>query len=119
MTDHGRETRDHATLRSSRDAGGSRHLEATRSADGGIRIEGQDIGPGVSAAFGPDVREYEWAWTVEPADVAAAVAVLGGGPGEDVVRLLLGWSTANHGADPGQRLKEAGVRIGFWSRVGD
>jgi hypothetical protein len=110
---------DGIVIRSQRDADGIRHLEATRRADGGILIEGQDLGPGVERIFGAGLTEYEWSWAIEPDAVPAAVAALDGIEGDDPLRLLAVWSAAHAGIDPGSRLREAGVPIEFWSRIGD
>jgi hypothetical protein len=40
------------SLRDQRDADGLRHLGVTRRPDGGILIEGQELGPGVERIFG-------------------------------------------------------------------
>ena len=96
-----------------------RHLEATRRPDGAILIEGQDLGPGVERIFGAGLTEYEWTWTIEPDAVPAAIAALEGIEGDDPLRLLAAWSAAHGGVDPGSRLREAGVPIEFWSRIGD
>ncbi len=72
-----------------------------------------------SGSLGAGNREYEWGWTVAPAALATAVAALGGGEGEDPLRAMRSWSAAHPGKDPGSFLKEAGVPIGFWNRVGD
>jgi hypothetical protein len=90
------------------DARGLRTIEAAWR-DGGIDIQGQDLGRG----------EYEWAWSVQRVDVPAIAAALGGREGDDPMRLLKAWCRANRGADPGVRLREAGVPIAFWSRFGD
>lgn len=84
-----------------------------------IQIGGQDLGPGVSAAFGDAISEYEWDWTLEAGDVGRAIEVLGGRSGEDLVAVLTRWAAAHGGQDPGQFLKEAGLELGFWSRLGD
>ena len=106
-------------LRDLTDSGGRRFLEAKWREDGGIAIDGQDLGAGVERAFGEGLSEYEWAWAVEPKDVPAAVAALGGHKGDDPLRVVAAWSAAHGGQDPGSHLREAGVPIGFWSRVGD
>lgn len=107
------------SLRYQRDADGLRRLEATRRPDGGILIEGQDLGPGVERIFGAGLTEYEWAWVVGPDAVPATVAALDGDEGDDPLRLLAAWSAAHSGIDPGSRLREAGVPIEFWNRIGD
>ncbi len=106
-------------LRNLRDERGLRYLGATRRPDGGIHIDGQDLGRGVENAFGAGLTEYEWTWDIEATDVPAVIAALEGREGDDPLRLLAAWSTAHDGIDPGSHLKEAGVPIQFWSRIGD
>ena len=106
-------------LRHQRDADGLRRLSADLRPGGGILIEGHDPGPGVERIFGAGLSEYEWAWVIGPDAVAAAVAALGGREGDDPLRLLAAWSAAHGGLDPGSHLREAGVPIEFWNRVGD
>ena len=106
-------------LRDQQDADGSRYLDATLGADGRLLIEGQDIGAGVERQFGEGMREYEWSWTVRPADVPAAVAALDGAPDEPPLAAIARWSAAHEGVDPGRALKKAGVPVEFWSRLGD
>ena len=80
---------------------------------------GEDLGPGVERIFGASFTEYEWAWVVGPDAVPATVAALDGDEGDDPLRLLAAWSAAHSGIDPGSRLREAGVPIEFWNRIGD
>ena len=106
-------------LRDLRDDRGTRHLSASRDPDGRIRIDGHDLGRGVEDAFGAGLSEYEWSWVIEPEAVPAAVAALDGRDGDDPLKLLVAWSAAHGGADPGSHLRDAGVPISFWNRVGD
>lgn len=106
-------------LRNQRDAGGVRYLDATRLSDGGIQIEGQDLGPGVEEIFGAGLTEYEWTWKIPATSVPAVIAALGGHDGDDPLVLLAAWSAAHGGIDPGSHLQKAGVPIEFWSRIGD
>ena len=96
-----------------------RSIDYVRAGDGSVRIEGQDLGSAVESIMGGGIREYEWIWVIAKADVEAAIAALGGKPGADVMALLQRWETANGGQDPGRFLKNAGVRMDFWSRFGD
>ena len=96
-----------------------RSIRYVRAKGGGVRIEGQDLGSAIESIMGGGIREYEWTWTIAKADVAAAIAVLGGKPGGDVIGLLRRWETSHRGQDPGRFLKDAGVRMDFWSRFGD
>jgi len=105
-------------LRDVRDERGTRHLAARRREDGSIIIEGHDLGRGVEV-FGPGLSEYEWVWTIAPDAVPSAIEALGGKEGDDLLQLLLGWSTDHGGTDPGTHLREAGVTIAFWSHLGD
>ena len=106
-------------LRQQRDSDGLRRLDASRRPDGGIVLEGHDLGPGVERLWGEGLTEYEWAWSLEADAVPAAVAALGGADGDDPLRVIGTWYDANGGLDPGIRLREAGVAVEFWSRVGD
>jgi hypothetical protein len=105
-----------ATLRSTRDGLGSRHLWATLRADGTLIIEGQDLGSGVGGAWGSGLSEYEWAETIQPEDVAKLAAALGSG--DDVVAAL----AKRYSDDPSFILKrfldEHGIPYRFWSHVG-
>jgi hypothetical protein len=105
-------------LRDTRDDRGTRHLAASWAEDGGVLIEGHDLGRGVEA-FGPGFSEYEWGWIIRPDAVAAALAALGGQAGDDLLQLLRTWSIDHGGKDPGSHLKDSGVPVGFWSHVGD
>lgn len=107
------------TLREQRDADGFRRLSADRRPDGGIMIDGHDLGPGVERIFGSGLTEYEWAWVIDPGAIPSVIAALGGGEGDDPLRLLAAWYVAHGGVDPGSHLREAGVPIEFWNRVGD
>jgi hypothetical protein len=113
-----RETPTPVVLRSTRDEAGSRYLAASPLPDGGLAIDGQDLGPGVEAVFGAGCSEYEWTWTVAAPDVPAATAALGGEPHENVFTVVGRWFR-EHGTDPGTRLRDAGVPVAFWSRIGD
>jgi hypothetical protein len=104
-------------LRDQRDADGLRSLTVIRGPDGGIEIDGHDLGDGVERILG--FREYEWTWDIEADAVPAAIAALGGAAGDDPLALLVAWSAAHGGIDPGSHLREAGVPITFWSRIGD
>ena len=63
-------------LRDVRDERGTRHLGARRRDDGGIVIEGHDLGRGVEV-LGPGLSEYEWVWTIAPDAVPSAIEAIG------------------------------------------
>jgi len=107
------------TLREQRNADDFRRLSVDRRPDGSIFIEGHDLGAGVEQNFGVGLSEYEWAWVVAPDAVQALVAALDGRDGDDPLQLLAAWSAAHDGADPGPHLREVGVPLEFWNRVGD
>ena len=106
-------------LRDQQDDDGFRGLSASRDPGGCIRIDGHDLGRGVEDAFGAGLSEYEWSWVIEPDAVPAAVAALDGDESDDPLRLLKVWSAAHGGADPGSHMRDAGVPIAFWNRIGD
>ena len=104
-------------LAHSADERGTRSIWAQRGEDGSLTIEGQDLGAAVERAFGS--REYEWAWTIAPADVPRVAEVFGGQAGDDPLDALVRWSRENGDRDPGTLLKDGGIIAAFWSRVGD
>ncbi len=106
-------------LRDLRDDQGTRSLTASRDPKGGIRIDGQDLGRGVEHAFGAGFSEYEWGWVIAPEALPAMIGTLGGHDGEDPLNLLATWSAAHGGADPGSHLRDAGIPVAFWNRIGD
>ena len=101
-------------LRKTSDAGGLRHLKARLSQDGVLTIEGHDLGKAVEDFFG--VREYEWAWTIAPAEVERLAAALG------VSNVLTGLHERFSGDDAAGLqpfLDEQGIEYEPWSRMGD
>ena len=77
-----------------RDHNGTRSIWGVLLADGRLKIEGQDLGPGV-AAWGEGFTEYEWDWTVDAGSVVEVVEILGGSAGEDPLELLQRWSSSS------------------------
>lgn len=114
MTDERR-----VTLRSIRDSEGTRYLSASLNANGDLVIDGQDLGPGVEAFFGPGIREYEWARTVRRPHVPTLLAALGGPPGEDILVVLARRFSGDAAAGLDQAIAAAGVPVEHWSRTGD
>jgi hypothetical protein len=106
-------------LRDTRDASGTRFLEARLDPDGALRIEGQDLGPGVGEVFGAGLTEYEWWWRLDAGHVPAAVVALGGQPADDPLATVARWFADSGGTDPGSGLREAGLPIAFDCRIGD
>jgi len=104
------------TLRDTRDADGSRFLEARLEPGGDLVLSGQDLGAGVRAFFGDDVSEYEWTWTVAAVDVERLAAALGGG---EVLALLAARFSGEAAAGLGTFLEGAGIPRKTWSRTGD
>jgi hypothetical protein len=101
-----------------KDERGTRSLWARWLSDGSLRIEGQDLGRGVSV-LGEGLSEYEWQWVVEAEDVPRVVELLGSPPGTDPIAAIRAWVLENKGGDPGNALKQAGLSMVFWSRLGD
>lgn len=109
--------RNYVTLRESRDEGGSRSLTARLRSDGTLLIEGQDIGPGVEAFFGPGLTEYEWAWTIRPPGVRALKLALA--CGDDLLVALRNRFSGDAAADLQPFLDGNSVPYEPWSRVGE
>ena len=107
--------RRHRILRNLRAPGRASLLEATITPDGRLEIHGLDSGNGV--AEGDEYSHYQWSWTVEPADLPAALTALDGGGG-DPLAVLERWVN-EHASDPGMAISAAGVPIQFSSRLAD
>jgi hypothetical protein len=106
------------TLRDTRDETGSRFLEATHEPGGPLVIAGQDLGRGVSDAFGEDLREYEWTWTIAAPDVRRLATALGSDEAVVLPALALRFG-GDRAAGLGRFLDEADIARVTWSRVGD
>jgi hypothetical protein len=103
-------------LQRMRTAGSHRYLAANLAPDGALEIDGQDLG---HVAGGGGAREYEWSWRVPAEHVAHAIEALAGRKGDPPLAVVRAWFEANGRTDPGVRLREAGVKVEFWSRMGD
>jgi hypothetical protein len=106
------------TLRDTRDETGRRFLEATWEPGGPLVISGQDLGRGVSDAFGEGLTEYEWTWTIAPPDVQRLATALGRDEAVLLPALALRFSGEGAG-DLARFLDEAGITRVTWSRIGD
>jgi hypothetical protein len=100
-----------------RDSGGFRSLYAVLAENGDVRLEGQDLGPGVEQIFGEGLTEYEYTMTILAQDVPALRRALG-----DKSDLLQALKEAL--GDPGMIgpkafLDEHNIPHEFWSRIGD
>ena len=107
------------TLVESRDDQGIRSLWAETDDEGELTVLGQDLGPGVSAFFGPGNTEYEFAFTVARGDVGSLCRVLG--EGTDVLSMLeheFRSGRMRSSSQLQQLLNEHEIPFEFWSRVG-
>jgi hypothetical protein len=81
--------------------------------DGGIHIEGWDLGDGVGAD-----REYEWTIDIAARDVPALVIALGGASGDDALDAISRTCAAD--ANHLQRvIVDAKIPHAWWHRLGD
>lgn len=98
--------------------GGSRTVWLSRSPDGGLSIQGQDLG-GLPAFMGPGVREYEWATAVAAEQLPALCVALGGSSSSDVVELVKArFSGVRHG-EFREFCEDHDIKMEFWSRFGE
>jgi hypothetical protein len=97
----------------------SQHISAQLTVEGNLVIEGQDLGAGVESFWGKGHREYEWYITVRAAHIPQLIAILGGMNGDDVLSLLEKRYAEDEKYASISFLKEQGVPVEFWSRVGD
>lgn len=106
-------------LRRTRDRNGSRYLAASIVADGDIHVEGQDLGPGVTAYWGEGVTEYEWTWTIPIAEVPHLLSSLDEPVDADPLAALARHFSGERAAGLKRFLDEHQIRHEVWSRQGD
>jgi len=85
--------------------------------DGGIRIDGWDLGDQVEKYKGD--REYEWMIDVAARDLPALVAALGGQRGEDVFEVIRRTCLDDPNRLQNVILYDPKVPHKWWSRQGD
>lgn len=105
------------TLRQTRDELGSRYLQATLAPNGNVVIEGQDLGQGVAQFFGEGLTEYEFAMTIQAADVPLLLKALA--TQSNVLIALQQQFQSQSNLEPGAFLEAHNVPYTFWSRIGD
>lgn len=107
------------TLHTERTAdGGSRTVWLSRLPQGGVSVNGQDLGD-LSRFFGPGVREYEWAYSVAVGDVPALVRALGGAADADPIELLAVRFAGVQHREFSNFCAAEGIPVDFWSRFGE
>ena len=104
-------------LRHTKDALGSRYLQATLRGNGNVVIEGQDLGKGVEDVFGEGLTEYEFAMTIQAADIPGLLKALEAQG--DVLSALQHQFKSHTSTEPGTFLNTHNVPYEFWSRLGD
>ena len=73
-------------LRQERNGPDSRFLSARLDANGALKVDGQDLGPGTAPVSSDG--EYEWSQTFPPDSIPALRSALGGNATEDILDLL-------------------------------
>jgi hypothetical protein len=102
-------------LRNERSEGDIRHLSASFTVEGNLRIEGQDLGDAVEAIFG--YREYEWVWTIARSDLPKLLQALG--TKTDLLDTLAQQFRGPAAANLATFLQENQIPYESWSRIGD
>lgn len=98
--------------------GSTRTVWLSRLTDGGIAIEGQDLGD-LSRFFGADAREYEWATAVAADELPNLRAALASSATDDIENLVRSrFSGVRHG-EFRQFCEDHGIRFESWSRFGE
>lgn len=103
-----------AALRDESNESGSRHLIA-RTCSEGVQLVGRDLnsGPKDTLIFG--ASEYEWIQTIDWEHVPEFVLLLGGSPGDDVIKLLFERYSGEASSKLSPLLQKATFPIKFWS----
>jgi hypothetical protein len=94
---------------------GERHLRAVLRSNGELVLEGQDLGRDLPFAGLSGVTEYEYAHTIPAEEVPRLVEVLGGGPSDDVLHLLIASFPEGAMTNFSEFFKEHGIKAGIWN----
>jgi len=105
----------YVVLRQEKSQNDSRFLSASLTADGDLKIEGQDIGDSVREIFAS--AEYEWAWTVRASALPALKQALGNP--NDLLKALEKEFSAQNAARLLSFLEDHEIPYETWSRTGD
>ncbi len=98
--------------------GSTRTVWLSRLTDGGIAIEGQDLGD-LSGFFGAGVREYEWATSVTVDELPKLRTALAGSATADIVDLVKNRFSGVRHDEFRQFCENHDIRSNFWSRFGE
>jgi hypothetical protein len=101
------------------DSYGQRFLDASILASGDLLIEGQDLGRDLPVGGMAGVTEYEYSWSIASTELARLVEVLGGAPGDDVLRLLVAHFVNRPSAELGPFFEAHAIPASFWSHFSD
>lgn len=110
----------HLTLEQTDDDRGFSVRRLLFADDGGLTLEGHDLGAGAERFFGDGNTEYEFTRTVTPAGVSRLREALGLDPEADLADELRRRFTHPGGSAALERtLEDHAIETTFWSRVGD
>jgi hypothetical protein len=94
---------------------GNCHLRAVMHPSGELSLEGQDLGSDLPFGGIPGVTEYEYTFTLDPGQVALLVGILGGGPDDDVLDLVVAGFPQGGLTRFSTFFEEHGIKPGFWN----
>ena len=82
-------------------------------------IEGQDLGKGVSGAFGEGISEYEWNYIIKKEDIPLLIKALGGEEGNDILELIADRCTGEGSQNLEEVIRDNNIPHQFWNRMSD
>ena len=90
-------------------------VTARRGIDDNLLISGQDLKS--APAFGPEIREYEYGFTVATGDIPKVLGALNAAPDADVLDVLEMAGAQIVKTGESNWLAGIGVEAEFWSRM--
>ena len=98
----------------------SEDIEILVSVDrGNLVIEGHDLSADLPKLFGPDITEYEWAYTIKKKDFKNLRKNLNSKDSDNILNIFVKRFSGDDALGIGSFLEENNIPFETWNRMGD
>ena len=96
------------------------NLEIWASIDNGnLLIEGHDLSVDLPIMFGPDITEYEWAYTIKKKDLKKLRKMLSSKNSDSILNIFVKRFSGDNAMGISSFLAENEIPYETWNRMGD